>query len=172
VPLIGRKVTGTQWARKADLGDEEVAADTVTKELRTTQNTLSFWSAADDREPWRNAALAMGAAAERLDSLDVAWINREVLVGDGVQVVDSEGETPVTDLRDKHADASRLDAFRLARVATQVARAVRSKPPQLRRVTRTELIAMLAEAVEGSRMRLEDLRENVRKEVQAKLGGT
>jgi len=171
VPLLGRKVTGTQWARKADLGHDEVAADTVTKELRTTHDTLSFWCAADDTEPWKSAALAMGAAAERLDSLDIAWIDREALVGDGVQVVDSLGETPVADLRDKHADACRLDAFRLARVATHVARAVRSEPQQLRRVTRTELIAMVSEAVRADRVRLEDLNENVRKEVQAKLAG-
>jgi hypothetical protein len=170
VAFLGRKIAAAQWAKKPDFGDDEVPADTVTKDLRTFGNILSFWASEEGApEPWRNAALAMGAASERLDSVDITWIGREELVEDGIALFATDGDTPVADLRTTHFDAARLDGHRLARVARRVALAVRGGEPRLRRITKSELATMLAEAVNSSRLRLEDLKDSVRAEVAARL---
>jgi hypothetical protein len=172
VVFLGRKIARAQWARKPTFAEDEVPADTVTKDLRTSDNTLSFWAADDGAtEPWQNAALAMGAASDRLDSVDITWIGRNDLAEDGIHLVDSNGDTPVTDLRARHVDAAHLDGFRLARVARLVALAVRGGEPRVRRITKSELATMLAEAVSNSRLRLEDLNEAVRPEVASRLPG-
>jgi hypothetical protein len=52
VPVLARKVARAKWEPRSDLGDGTIAADAVTADLRTTENTLSFWrcnsSSADD----------------------------------------------------------------------------------------------------------------------------
>ena len=168
--FLGRKIAGPQWARKSDLSDDEVPADIITKDLKTFENTLSFWASEEGAlEPWRNAALAMGAACDRLESVDITWVAREDLAADGITLVSSEGDTPVADLRANHVDAARLDGVRLASVARRMALAVRNGEPMLRRISKSELATMLAEAVSKSRLRLEDLKDSVRVEVAAQL---
>ena len=70
--------------RHPELSAEEIAADAVTVDLRTSGNTLSFWrcgnAAAAEVE---RVALVMAAAGDRIDRLDLVWIAEENLAADG-----------------------------------------------------------------------------------------
>ena len=40
-----RKIARAKWESKDDLSKEEIPADAVTVDLRTSDNVLSFWNA-------------------------------------------------------------------------------------------------------------------------------
>ena len=43
MPVLARKIARAKWEPKPELGNDEIAADAVTADLKTTGNTLSFW---------------------------------------------------------------------------------------------------------------------------------
>jgi hypothetical protein len=79
----------------AELSEGEIPSDAVTADLRTTDNALSFWRCdAPDRAQIEDAALAMAAAGNRIDRMDVVWIAVENLRADGQTWKETEGQPP------------------------------------------------------------------------------
>jgi hypothetical protein len=168
MPFLARKVTRAKWEVPSDIGRQEIPADAVTTDLRTTSNTLSFWrceNAGDDE--LRRVVLALAAAAERVDKVDVVWIAQATLEGAGIALKESEGRTPVAEMAKKHVDALHLDLVRLGNIARQIAAALRQG--QHRRLTRKEVVRILADAVEAKVVGDEELKDKVREDVEREL---
>ena len=53
--------------------------------------------------------LAIAAAGDRLDKLDVVWLPDNELRADGHTLKDTEGRTPVADLTKQHVDICEID---------------------------------------------------------------
>ena len=145
---------------------DEIPADAVTADLRTQRNALSFWQCpADTVDGVEEAALAIAAAGERVDKLDIVWLDDEELQNDGQTLRNSAGRTPVTSLADLHVEASRLDYVRLGNVARRVVAAIEAN--RYRRLTRGRVKKLIAAAVEQGRVDLDALQDKVRTEVAA-----
>ena len=73
--FLARKITRAKWV-SADLDSGEIPADAVTADLRTKNNTLSFWQCGDGTEEGLNeAVLALAAAGQRVENIDIVWRN-------------------------------------------------------------------------------------------------
>ncbi len=67
-----RKINHAKWERTNGLAPGGIPADAVTVDLRTMNNSLSFWRYTGDHyEGLCEAVLALAAGFERLDKADV-----------------------------------------------------------------------------------------------------
>lgn len=159
--FLARKFSPAKWAPKKGLPKNGIPADAVTGDLRTQENTLSFWRC--DVRDVDEAALAIAAGADRIDKLDIVWIGDDDLRGDGHILSDSPGRTPVADLSDRHVDLRGLDYDLLGSVARRVAAAIDCDHCQ--RLTKTRVKALLKTAARDGRIDLEGLSKKIREEI-------
>ena len=162
--FLARKITRAKWVVKQDLSAGEISADAVTGDLRTQENSLSFWQCrmgakADVEE----AALAIAAAGNRVDKLDLVWISDDEFRADNQQWKDTEGRTPVARLARRHVDVYRLDYVRLGKVARRIAAAIEEN--RYDRLTKSRVMNLLIAAVRQGLVELDDLQEGVQAEV-------
>jgi len=169
MPYLTRKITRAKWESGDELGADEIPADAVTADLRTTGNTLSFWKIENPSdEEIRITALALATGAERIDRLDLAWVEEDGFQDDGLSLNPNDGRTPVVSLRKNHVDVTKLDLDRLCKVAVSVSQAI--SRGQHQRFTKKELINIIVEAVGKGLLSLSDLAPNVREEIEKELG--
>lgn len=80
--FLARKISLAKWSKKSELEVGEIPADAVTADLRTQDNAL-FWRCGDgERVEIEEAALAIAAAWERVDKIDVVWLAADELRSD------------------------------------------------------------------------------------------
>lgn len=142
----------------------EISADAVTSDLRTKENTLSFWRCRTETNgDVEDAVLAIAAAGDRLDRLDVVWLSYDELQADGQTFRNTDGRTPVRELADRHVDVCKLDYTRLGKVARRVVAAIEDK--RCRRFTKAGVKKLLSAAVGHGRINLDDLSNGLRAEM-------
>ena len=166
--FLARTIARAKWDRREGLAALEIPADAVTVDLRTNDNTLSFWTCGDAREEdVRRVVLAFAAAGQRIDRVDVIWVARSAFEERSIVLRNTEGKTPILVLKGDHVDVKHLDLARFGVVATQVALALREG--RYKRFTREEVISLLADAVSADLVALDALQELVQADVSAKL---
>lgn len=166
--VLARKIARAKWEPKPELGSDEIAADAVTADLKTTGNTLSFWRCESSSEnDLKRAVLALAAAAERPDRLDVVYLDEQAVRESGLVTRDTAGDTPVETLREHHVDVEKLDLTRLGKVAQMVADAHRSSASHT--TTKKQVVDLVVQAVKDGVLSIADLKDKMRKEVEAKL---
>ena len=163
---VVRKISRAKWDPKEELGSDAISADAVTSDLRTNGNCLSFWECTDANSEieLHEIVLALAGAFERLDKIDVAWIDQDVAAKKGITFEKSEGRTLVADLRKKHLDAIQLELNKITILAKLLAKAVRNDN-NFRRYTRKDVLKVLTEAIQKGRLSIDELPENIRKSV-------
>ena len=162
--FVARKVKLAKWETHQDMSVGEISADAVTSDLRTEDNALSFWQCGMGAESEvEEAVLAMAAAGNRIEKLDVVWVSRDELRADGQTIQDTDGRTPVAGLVRLHLDVSRLDYGRLGKVAHRIVTAIEEE--RCRRLTKARVKSLLAAAVEQGRIDPEDLSDHLKREV-------
>lgn len=169
MPVVVRLIARAKWEQSTDLRDGEIAADAVTGDLRTTQNRLSFWRCqAAEVVELESAALAMAAARDRLDRLDMVYLDEERIRASGLQTRATPGNTPVSSLRSSHIDVDRLDLARLGTIAAMIATAHRTNSAL--KMSRLEVLAILVRAVRDGLLSTDALRGDLKTKVEAALG--
>lgn len=169
MPVFVRMIARAKWEQDIDLGEGEIAADAVTGDLRTTQNRLSFWRCgAAHVLDLETAALAMAAARDRLDRLDIVYLNEDGIRANGLRTWTTPGNTPVSSLRASHVDIDHLDLSRLGKVAEMIATAHRTNSALL--ISRLEVLAILVRAVRDGLVSTDALRGDLKTKVEAALG--
>jgi len=164
-PYLVRKVTRAKWNRRDGLAEDEIPADAVTADLRTTNNTLSFWRcAALSDDEIHKAVLALATAAERLDRMDVVWVEEDIFRAHSVSLHPSDGRTPVVSRRNKHVDVVKLDLGRLSKVATLLSQALAQG--QHRRLTKREVVEIIVAAVHQNLVSVDELEPKVKDEIE------
>lgn len=168
--MFVRKVTRAKWERREELAEGEIPSDAVSADLRTNDNMLSFWTC-NGPSPGeiRQTVLALAAAADRIDRMDVAWIADTSVGEQGLAIEATEGRTPVATLRPRHVNVVRLDVYRLVKVASLLANALNHGQHQ--RLTKREVVGVVVQAVREGLVALDDLQDSVRDEVQTFLNG-
>jgi hypothetical protein len=166
--VLARKISRAKWEQVPGILAGEIGADAVTADLRTSGNALSFWRCEGAGvTSLEAAALAIAAAADRVDRLDVAWVAQEAIEAHAIKLLDTDGDTPVVELRRSHVDASLLDLTRLSHIARALSSAVVGG--QVVRLTKAAVLALLVGATKSGKLRTQDLSEKVRLEVESKL---
>jgi hypothetical protein len=153
--FLSRMVQRQKWEPTQDLGLNEIAADAVTADLRTTGNTLSFWRGDNDSTAVEQVALALATSRDKLDRIDIAWMPENLFEEDKLTLEASDGNTPVETMRSRHMDIIRLDVSRLGAVAVIIQQGVRNR--QCRRFTKAQVSKLIKEALENNLLRLEAL---------------
>lgn len=160
------KITRAKWEPGDELAQDDIPADAVTADLRTSSNTLSFWQleTPSNDDEIRRIALVLATAADRIDRMDLTWIDKNGPSSQSMSIKPSEGRTPVESLRSNHVDVTKLDLGRLSRVATWIAEALTRH--QHRRFTRKEIIEIIVEAVRDNLVLINDLCPTVKEEIE------
>ena len=166
--FLARKIARAKWdaTRNSERGlaEGEISADAVTADLRTQGDTLSFWQCYTEANgDVEDVVLAIAAASDRLDKLDIVWLAVEDLQEDGHTLKDSAGRTPVADIVKRHVDICKLDYVRLGKVAQRVAGAIQRK--RCRRFTKGRVKELLSTAVGQGRINPKDLADSLREEI-------
>lgn len=156
-----RKVTRAKWS-SSELGEGEIPADAISVDLRTSGNTLSLWESPSPGE-LHEVVLALAAAGDRIDKIDVVFIDRQRIDDLGIELSRTPGDTPVLDLVSRHVDATRLDMVRLGSFASELSRALRAE--QHRRWSKKHVAKIVAAAVDAGRVAFESLGAKVQEEV-------
>ena len=166
--FIARMITCTKWEPKQGLPPRKISADAVTGDLRTKNNTLSFWRCQSGTEDdFNDAALAIAAGRNRVDRVEIIWIDDQDLETDEQTLKDTKGRTPVADLVERHVDVCELDYERLGKVAYRIVSALDKN--QLLKLPRKRVKRLLVAAVSEGRVDIEALDEKVRTEVEESL---
>lgn len=169
MPVFARMIARAKWEQNADLRECEIAADAVTGDLRTTQNRLSFWHCGvGETVEFERAALAMAAARDRLDRMDIVYLDEDRIRTSGLRTQMTPGSTPVSSLRSFHIDVAELDLTRLATIARMIATAHRANA--VLKISRLEILAILVRAVRDGLVSTDALRGDLKTKVEAALG--
>ena len=162
--FLVRKITRAKWAAKQELSVGEIPADAVTLDLKTQENSLSFWQCPSDTDSdVEEAALAIATARERVDRLDIVWLADAELQTDGLDLRNTEGRTSLKDMAAMHVDVARLDYVRLGIVARRVAAAIQAD--RCRRLTKAHVKRLIAVAIGQGRIDVDALHDRLRAEV-------
>ena len=166
--FLARMITRSKWEPKRGLLSGEISADAVTADLKTCDNSLSFWRCPSGTDvELEDVVLAIATAREKVEKVEIVWLDDEDLRTDGQTLINSDGRTPVAELVSQHVDVCYLDYNRLGKVAHRVVSAF--DEGRFCRLTRARILVLLASAVRKSRVDLKDLKEKVRDAVQKTL---
>jgi hypothetical protein len=162
--FLARKVSFAKWEPKHGVEKGEIPADAVTLDLRTFDNGLSLWKCEKaSLEDVTQVALALAAEAERVDKIDVVWVEQSDLEDKKVILKNTDGKTPVASLVKNHVDALHLDLVRLGIVANSISKAFQEGHKY--RFTEKKVRDILVEAVISKQVDLKNLKEKVRNDV-------
>lgn len=167
--FLARMISRAKWERKEWMSEGEISADAVTADLRTQNNKLSFWRCGTGTEKEiENVALAIAAGRDKIDKVEIVWINDKDLENDGQIIKASDGRTPVGSMVKLHVDMVHLDYYHLGKVAHRVASAIAAN--QFRRVPKKYVETLLMTAITRSKvLQVEKLNEKLRLQVQGLL---
>ena len=170
--FLSRKINPAKWKKIEGLQPGETPADAVTSDLITKSNTLSFWrcdSFSKDHESVKAVALALatGSRVERFELLRLVFIPVADLEAEGQTLKDTSGDTAVQSLTGLHVDISRLDAFRLAKLANSVAYAAQSL--RCCRFMKSEVKTLVLNAFQGNQLDVSKLDPKLLMEINEAL---
>ncbi len=161
---LARKITRAKWDAEESMAEGEIPADAVTVDLKTQSNTLSFWQCEPTSENGvEEAALAIAAAGNHIDKVDIVWFDREELTNGRQYCKQVDGRTPVADLAPKHVDVCQLDYVRLGEIARCITGAI--KGGQCLRFTRADVKKLIKVAIEQQRVQMNELGDRIREEL-------
>ena len=73
--FLALKITRAKWTPKPDWSEGEISADAVTRNLRTHNNSLSFWRChTETNGDVEEAVLGSRGGRDRIDKLDIVWL--------------------------------------------------------------------------------------------------
>lgn len=166
MPLILRKIRKRRWDESEDLAwlaEDDIPADPL-GDLSTTFNALSVWYIEEDRSNLDRVVAASAAGRERLDVLDYALFDQELLSQINIKIKESPGATPDVEANEWHRDLVELSAAKLVNLAK-----VMLRNAERRRRLPKELDQLIAKAVASGRIDKERLSQRIRDEIDVLL---
>jgi hypothetical protein len=114
---LARKITLSKWSKI----DDAISADAITSCLRTTKNTLSFWTVDKlNKESIEEVVLAMASSGEKLDKMDLVLISVEFFNRCNISIVEEIGNSKVEDLNYTHRDAVNLNLPKISAISSEI----------------------------------------------------
>lgn len=164
--FLVRKVARAKWPEDiCDIND--IGADLITSDLRTTGNTLSLWRI-ESEEELLTAALALSASSKtsKIESVSVVWIPEELFINKGIRIDDSNvGDTVIFDLAETHRDICELTYKKLGDIAEIIMNEI-LKAGHYKRFSKSEIKAALSTAYSNNRIKEEKCDERLIEELK------
>ena len=164
-----RKISNpAKWGEKPYLAGNEISADALTTDLRTTEGRLSFWNTENSaRDYFKDIALAIAATWQRIDRMNIVFIDKKLIEQKGISFEDTAGITPLEDFKKYHCEAIHLDVQRIVKVAQCVAQAIRIGNQQYL-FTTSEIVEILREGISKKRINIDDLMPDLQSALKEK----
>ncbi|MCH8823925.1 MAG: hypothetical protein IH984_10495 [Planctomycetes bacterium] len=160
MPLLVRKIDFAKWNQRKILDGESPSADAITRCTKTAGNTLSVWLIENEDE-LNDAVLAIVTANDHLETIDILSIELDLLLNQGIILIEKLGLTLYTDFADRHRDISELNYDTLGKVAHVIVESIRQK--RRKRFSKKDLINLLTEAVRLNKIEWAGLKPDVQK---------
>lgn len=163
--MISRKISRAKWDPQEYLQPNDIGADAISSSLRTTGNTLSFWRCEKDEADIKEVALALVCNMDHFDKIDIVVIPIVDIEHLNIEMLDTLGNTPVDSISKRHVDLVRLNVERLSLIAKALAPRIRSDDGFVFTFTEGQLKMLVRTAIVNERVKLQDLKENIRKKI-------
>lgn len=168
--LLGRKVSISKWDGSNGLLEGKIQADAVTSDLRTQNNTLSFWNCGEhtiEEHMLEDTVLAVASSMDRASKVDLVWLAREDLEDEGHLLRFDDVNTHVSGLEGRHVDVCELDYDRLGSIAVHILAAARAS--EFRRFREKKVVSLLVDAARKGRLDTSKLKDKLRERVESEL---
>lgn len=145
--FLARMVSAAKWDVPMSGSVNEVSADALTSDLRTSNNSLSFWTVndKDDEQCVRNAVLALASGRDRCDKMRLVLLDEVQFQKINVEIKQTEGITPAVKLAGLHRDVIELDSTKIVNLARLVAQEVRSS--NLIQYSRNDIASLIKQGI-------------------------
>ena len=153
-----RKINAAKWRQVSLKKNVDVSADAITHSMKTTANVFSVWEI-DSEEQIDQAALAMVASGDNLETFDVVPLSPTHLKDKGIEIIKNDGKTKVGDLVKTHFVLAGLTYSKLGIIANHIVDMFIGN--KVKRYTRDDLRSLLNKAIDDGRLNKEDLPESV-----------
>lgn len=151
---LARKITRAKWVRAGNRMDPSaIRADAITACLRTFNDTLSVWECDDAQDDIKEAMLALAAAGNQVDKIDVVLLRKDELATATVttESTTESARTAVADLAQRHFDIVSVEMSRLSAISSLIAGRVRSDS-QCYQLTRRQVAQLIYDAAANGRV--------------------
>ena len=123
MPLFVRKISLAKWPNEL-IPRSDYPADSIS-DLRTSQNRLSFW-VIDSINHLQIAIIALATAPlnNKLEKMQLLWIDESDLKKEGFAIKQSDGETAAVVYKETHRDIDNLTYHSLGVMAEIIVHAI------------------------------------------------
>jgi hypothetical protein len=161
--LFIRKINKAQWLQTDIVQGEDVSADAITNCMKTKGNTLSAWEV-ESKTDIDKAVLAMVAAGDHLETIDVVPMTPEYLTEKEVDFKKISGLTPVEGLIKNHINLEQLSYKKLGIIAYHIVDKIRER--EVKRYTEGKCKEILRKAISEGKLKIEDIKDDIRKKLK------
>lgn len=156
-----REVKLENWFAATEAPDDPLPADPLS-DLNTRENALSVWQVPDDRSNLEDIVTAI-AARKYIREMDVALIEESLISDLGIEILQSEGKTPLTEVRPSHRNLAELEAQDLVRIADVMRKAL-----VIEQFSVDQVENLIAGTIQSGRLRPSDLQRGAREHLERK----
>ncbi len=163
MPILVRRINRAKWEQIIDEDDaSDSSADAITNCLKTTNNDLSVWKI-ENIAQLDDAILALitGGQQTKLSTLHYVLINEDVLLANGLDIAETEGDTRIESLKNTHRDITNLTYTRLGIVKNLVRDFLAEDPDRETFFTRAKLKELLKKAIDTGKVNKYNLNEEL-----------
>lgn len=158
-----RKISRPKWPNKDynSYSINNIRADAITGCMKTTHDELSLWKI-ENKEEDIKAILPIVAGFQRPSTLDIVYLPEEKFDNLGIELVQSNGRTPVKKYEGLHYDAKVNNYKGLGDFASII---LGSLEENYKRINEKEVIRIIKSAVEDGTLNSKDLDEHMQKKL-------
>ncbi len=162
MPLLVRKIDRAKWPKDEDLCKGRIPADAVTCCLKTRGNSLSTWSIENEAEITK-ALLAIVTNHDKLETIDIIWINEDDLRSQMIKMESTQGNTRFDCMKDNHVELTDLDYDTLGIISSIIIKCIAKS--KYSRWTRSMLKKELSSAIDSGKLSKEQLSNSLIAEI-------
>lgn len=157
-----RDIKIERWFAATQAPNDPLPADPLA-DLNTKENVLSVWELPDDRSNLEDIVTAI-AANKNIKEIDVALIEKSLISQLGIEILETEGNTPITEVRPTHRDLAKLGAQDLIEIAD----VIRKAPDDIVQFSVAEVENLIARTIRSGRLTPSDLQPGARQHMARK----
>jgi hypothetical protein len=149
---------------------DEIPADAASTDLRTSNNTLSWWECSHTSTDVSEVVLAIASSMKVIEGMHLVLLPKVDVANEGVdlQVTPEHARIPIVELRHRHFDFANLTVGQVYHIAKKITASLQHAA-LFHSLTRRQVLDILCDAVSFGRLSLHDLDERARGEVQNRI---
>lgn len=162
-----RKISPAKWPQKGKRVDVDcVRADAITSDIRTTEDTISVWKI-DAIEDLNQAVLALASGGDKAVTYNVLSIPEESMQRYGFELKETDGNTPVEELKGTHRDVINVTYAGLGKFAQMIMDSVDAE--QMHTITKKTVKRLIVDAYKDGKIDKDKLKDRMREEIEEAL---